>query len=355
VLLDVREADEWESGRLPGAVHLPRGRLELRIESLVPDRGAKLIVYCEAGTRSLLAAEALGRLGYSDVSSLAGGVKRWKDEGLPLDETKGLGAEERRRYARHLAIPEVGEEGQRRLLESRVLLIGAGGLGSPAALYLAAAGVGTLGVVDHDLVDDSNLQRQVLHATSRLGRPKVDSARQALLDLNPGVEVRAFQERLSSDNVERILAEGWDLVLDGCDNFPTRYLVNDACVKHRLPNVHGSVFRFDGQVTVFWPGRGPCYRCLYPQPPPPELAPNCAEAGVLGVLPGVIGLLEAVEALKILLDAGEPLTGRLLVYDALAASFTELKLRRDPDCTLCADGAEFPGYVDYEQFCSSGG
>ena len=355
VLLDVREADEWESERLPGAVHLSRGRLELRIESVVPDRETRVVLYCAAGNRSLLAADSLARLGYRDVASLAGGVQRWKNEGRPLDESRGLGADERRRYARHLAIPEVGEEGQQRLLDSRVLLIGAGGLGSPAAYYLAAAGVGRLGIVDHDLVDESNLQRQVLHATSRIGRPKVESARQALLDLNPTIEVATWQERLGSDNVERIFSEGWDVVVDGCDNFPTRYLVNDACVRFGIPNVHGSVYRFDGQATVFWPGRGPCYRCLYPQPPPPELAPNCAEAGVLGVLPGVVGLLEAVETLKILLGAGDPLVGRLLVYDALASSFTELKLRRDPSCSYCAEGTEFPGFVDYEQFCSASG
>jgi molybdopterin/thiamine biosynthesis adenylyltransferase len=353
LLVDVREIDEWEEGHVPGALHLPRGFLEMRIEGLVADRETEMVLYCAGGNRSLLAAEALGRMGYGKVASLTGGLKRWKDEGRPLQVPEALSGMDRKRYARHLAIPEVGEEGQRKLLGSRVLLIGAGGLGSPAAYYLAAAGVGRLGLVDDDVVDVSNLQRQVLHATSRLGRPKVESAKQALLDLNPGIEVAPYQERLSSANVERIFGEGWDVVVDGCDNFPTRYLVNDACVKHGIPNVHGSVYRFEGQATVFWPGRGPCYRCLYPEPPPAELAPNCAEAGVLGVLPGVIGLLEAVETLKLLLGVGDPLVGRLQVYDALAASFTELRLRRDPDCSYCGEGTEFPGYVDYEQFCSS--
>jgi len=353
LLIDVREHHEWEEGHVPGALHLPRGFLEMRIETLVADRDMAIVLYCAAGNRSLLAAESLARLGYGRVESLTGGIKRWKDEGRALQIPETFSDGDRKRYARHVAIPEVGEEGQRRLLGSRVLLIGAGGLGSPAAYYLAAAGVGRLGIVDDDLVDVSNLQRQVLHATSRIGRPKVDSARQALLDLNPGIEVVGFQERLNSGNVDRIFGEGWDVVVDGCDNFPTRYLVNDACVKHGIPNVHGSVYRFEGQTTVFWPGRGPCYRCLYPEPPPPGLAPSCAEAGVLGVLPGVIGLLEAVEVLKILLDLGDPLVGRLAVYDALAASFLELKLRRDPDCAYCAEGTEFPGYVDYELFCSS--
>lgn len=355
LLIDVREIEEWEEGHLPGALHLPRSFLEMRIEALVSDRETAVVVYCAGGTRSLFAAESLGRMGYGRVESLAGGLKRWKDEGRPLQVPEALSGMDRKRYARHLVIPEVGEEGQRRLLGSRVLMIGAGGLGSPAAYYLAAAGVGRLGLVDDDLVDASNLQRQVLHATSRIGRPKVESAKQALLDLNPGIEVVGFQERLTSANVERIFDEGWDVVVDGCDNFPTRYLVNDACVKYGIPNVHGSVYRFEGQTTVFWPGRGPCYRCLYPEPPPPELAPNCAEAGVLGVLPGVIGLLEAVETLKLLLGIGEPLVGKLLVYDALAASFMELKLRADPDCPYCSQGTEFPGFVDYERFCSSAG
>lgn len=354
LVLDVREPEEWEGGHVPGAAHVPRGLLEMRIETLEQDRSRRILVYCAGGNRSLLAAEALLDLGYRDVASVAGGFQRWKAEGREVAMPSGLGAAERRRYARHLAIPEVGEEGQAKLLASKVLLVGAGGLGSPAAYYLAAAGVGTLTIVDHDVVDESNLQRQILHDTRKLGWPKVESARESLLALNPGITVNAVRERLDSSNVERLFA-GQDVILDGCDNFATRYLVNDACVKLGLPNVHGSVYRFEGQATVFWPGRGPCYRCLYPEPPPPELAPSCAEAGVLGILPGVIGLLEAVETIKILLGAGTSLVGRLLLYDALEGGFTELRLHRDPACRWCRDGAEFPGFVDYENFCSSAG
>ena len=351
LVLDVREPDEWDGGHVPGATHVPRGLLELRAETLEPDRSRRILVYCAGGTRSLLAADSLKSLGYEDVASVTGGFKRWKDEGRPVELSQGLSKTDRARYARHLAIPEVGEAGQAKLLASKVLLVGAGGLGSPAAFYLAAAGVGTITIIDHDVVDESNLQRQILHDTRKLGWPKVESARESLLALNPGITVHGIRERLTSENVERVFA-GQDVIVDGCDNFPTRYLVNDACVKLGIPNVHGSVFRFDGQATVFWPGRGPCYRCLYPQPPPPGQAPSCAEAGVLGILPGVIGLLEAVETIKILLGAGEPLVGRLCVYDALQGSFMELKLRRDPSCAWCGEGAAFPGYVDYEEFCS---
>lgn len=355
-LIDVREADEIAQGSPPGALRLGRGFLELRIEEAVPDPARPLLVMCAGGTRSLFAAEALQRLGYREVASVAGGFSRWKAEGLPFETPRGLDAHARERYARHLTMPEVGEAGQRRLLASRVLLIGAGGLGSPAALYLAAAGVGTLGLVDHDVVDRSNLQRQILHNDERIGQPKVASARRTLEALNPAVKVDTWAERLGSANVERILA-GYELVVDGSDNFPTRYLVNDACVHLGIPCVHGSVYRFEGQVTVFWPRcparRGPCYRCLYPEPPPAEFAPSCADAGVLGVLPGVIGLLEAVEAVKILLDLGDPLVGRLLHYDALRARFDEYRLAPDPQCPLCADGRPFPGYVDYDAFCAT--
>jgi molybdopterin/thiamine biosynthesis adenylyltransferase/rhodanese-related sulfurtransferase len=352
LVIDVREPDEWQAGHVPGAAHVPRGVLEMRIEPLEPGRSRRILLYCAGGNRSLLAAEALERLGYTDVASLAGGFRRWKEEGREVVLPHAFSDADRRRYARHVVIPEVGEEGQAKLLRSKVLLVGAGGLGCPAALYLAAAGVGTITIVDDDVVDETNLQRQVLHDTRGIGRPKVESARETLLALNPGIEVVAVRERLGVDNVERLVG-GQDVVLDGCDNFPTRYLVNDACMKLGVPNVHGSVFRFEGQVTVFWRGHGPCYRCLYSEPPPPELAPNCAEAGVLGVLPGVVGLLEAVEVIKLLLGIGTPLTGRLLAYDALAASFTELKLRRDPACRWCADGAEFPGYVTYDESCAS--
>lgn len=357
VLVDVREPDEVRQGSPEGALRIVRGFLELRIEQEVPDPEKPVLLLCAGGVRSLLAADDLRRLGYRDVRSVRGGFSAWKARGLPVETPRMLDDRALERYGRHLAIPEVGERGQLRLLGSRVLLVGAGGLGSPAALYLAAAGVGTIGIVDDDVVDRSNLQRQILHRDDRVGAPKAESARDTLLSLNPDIEVRSFEERLTSRNVERIL-DGFDVVVDGADNFATRYLVNDACVRLGLPNVHGSVFRFEGQVSVFWPGRpgarGPCYRCLYPEPPPPELAPSCAEAGVLGVLPGVIGTLEAVETLKILLGVGEPLVGRLLVYDALSGSFRELRVRPNPDCPLCAEGREFPGYVDYEQFCAAG-
>ena len=355
-LIDVREQDEIVQGSPVGACRLGRGFLELRIEDAVPELDRTVLVMCGGGVRSLFAAEDLKRLGYRDVRSVAGGFSRWKNEGLSFEMPRLLDAEARERYARHLVIPEVGEAGQLKLLDSRVLLVGAGGLGSPAALYLAAAGVGTLGVVDHDLVDRSNLQRQILHTEDRIGTPKVESARTAIQALNPSVQVVDYPTRLDSRNVEQIFT-GFDVVVDGSDNFPTRYLVNDACVKLGIPNVHGSVYRFEGQVTVFWPGypqyAGPCYRCLYPEPPPPELAPSCAEAGVLGVLPGVIGLLEAVEAIKLLLGIGEPLVGRLLWYDALHAHFTELRIKRDPACRYCGDHGKFPGYIDYEFFCAT--
>ncbi|MBN8465961.1 molybdopterin-synthase adenylyltransferase MoeB [Corallococcus exiguus] len=350
-LVDVREADEYAGGRLPGAVHIPRGYLELRIEEKVA-RDEELVLYCAGGTRSALAARTLREMGYTRVSSLAGGYNRWSDAALPVEKPVVLSAEQKERYRRHLILPEVGEEGQAKLLKSKVLLLGAGGLGSPAALYLAAAGVGTLGVVDADVVDLSNLQRQVLHTLERRGQPKVQSAKAALEALNPDVKVVPFQERLTTANVERILAD-FDLVLDGGDNFPTRYLLNDACVLMGKPNIHGSVFRFEGQVTTFLPGQGPCYRCLYPAPPPPELAPSCAEAGVLGVLPGLIGMLQATEALKLLLGVGESLVGRLLTFDSLGTRFQELKLRRDPECPVCAPGAKVE-LIDYEQFCATG-
>lgn len=355
-LVDVREADEIAQGTAPGALPLGRGFLELRIEQAVPDPQRPLVVMCGSGVRSLFAAEDLARLGYGSVSSMAGGFTRWKGEGLPVARPSALDAAARERYSRHLLMPEVGEAGQARLLDSKVLLVGAGGLGSPAAYYLAAAGVGTLGLVDHDVVDRSNLQRQILHTDARVGSSKVASARLTLQALNPSVQVIGHETHLSSENVERLLA-GYDVVVDGSDNFATRYLVNDACVKLGLPDVHGAVYRFEGQLSVFWPARpqrpGPCYRCLYREPPPPELAPSCAEAGVLGVLPGVIGLLQATETIKLLLALGEPLVGRLLCFDALRGRFTELAIERDPHCRYCGDGRSFPGYIDYERFCAS--
>jgi len=349
-VVDVRESDEYAAGRIPGAIWLPRGFLEIRIEEKA-SREEPLVLYCAGGTRSALAAKTLQDMGYQNVSSLAGGFTRWSDAAYPIDKPFVLTADQKERYRRHLIIPEVGEEGQAKLLKGKVLLMGAGGLGSPAALYLAAAGVGTLGIVDMDVVDLSNLQRQVIHTLDRAGMPKTESAKQAINALNPDVKVIPFQERLTSQNVREILS-GFDLVVDGGDNFPTRYLLNDACVVLGKPNIHGSIFRFEGQVTTFVPGKGPCYRCLYPAPPPAEFAPSCAEAGVLGVLPGIIGLLQANEAIKLLLGIGEPLIGRLLTFDALGTRVSELKLRRDPQCPVCADGAKVE-FIDYEQFCAT--
>ena len=350
-VVDVRERDEWDEGHLPRAVHVPRGNLESRIEGVVPDKSQRVLIYCAAGNRSAFAAKTLEELGYENVASLAGGFTDWKRNGLPYEIPQALDATKRRRYSRHLLIPEVGEEGQLKLLESRVLLIGAGGLGSPAALYLAAAGVGRLGIVDDDVVDESNLQRQVLHSTSRLGELKARSAKRTIQELNPDVEVVTIEERLTSDNVDDILVRGWDVIVDGADNFPTRYLINDASVWHGIPVVHGSIFRFEGQVTVFKPHEGPCYRCLFPQPPPPELAPSCAEGGVLGVLPGVSGTLQATEAVKLVLGIGDPLVGRLLLFDALAAEFNEVQIRKDPSCPVCGEHPTITEYVDYVEFC----
>ncbi len=352
LVVDVREQDEWDEGHVPGAVHIPRGHLESRIERAAPDPTRPIIVYCSAGNRSAFAAKTLGELGYQDVVSLSGGFTDWKRNGFPVQLQAGLDAQRRARYSRHLLIPEVGEEGQLKLLDSKILLIGAGGLGSPASLYLAAAGVGRIGIVDADVVDESNLQRQIVHSTERLGEPKVDSAKRTIEALNPDVQVVAYKERLTSENIERILADGWDVIVDGADNFPTRYLVNDASIWHGIPVVHGSIYRFEGQVTVFQPGAGPCYRCLFPAPPPPELAPSCAEGGVLGVLPGVIGSLQANEALKLALGIGEPLVGRLLLFDALASEFSEMKLRRDPDCPVCGEHPTITDYIDYVGFCA---
>ncbi len=349
-LIDVRESEEYAAGRLPNAISVPRGFLELKIEEKA-QRDDPLILYCAGGVRSALAARSLAELGYTNVQSLAGGYNRWHDAAYPTETPFVLTGEQKERYRRHLSIPEVGEEGQAKLLKARVLLMGAGGLGSPAALYLAAAGVGTLGIVDMDVVDLSNLQRQVIHTQERRGMAKTASAAAAIAALNPDVKVVPFQERLTSDNIDRIF-DGFDLILDGGDNFPTRYLINDACVKHRKPNIHGSIYRFEGQVTTFIPYEGPCYRCLYPQPPPPDMAPSCAEAGVLGVLPGIVGLFQATEALKLILKLGEPLNGRLLTMDALSTTFRTLKLRRDPNCPVCRDGAKIE-YIDYEQFCAA--
>lgn len=336
-LVDVREQAEFDEGYVPGATFIPRGFLELRVEDKVK-RDEDVIVYCAGGVRSLLAAKTLRNMGYDRVRSLAGGFTKWKDSGNPWQKPVSLTPEQRSRYSRHLLIPEVGEEGQLKLLQSKVLLIGAGALGSPSGLYLAAAGVGTIGIIDNDVVDESNLQRQILHNTERVGMFKVESAAKTIKALNPGVNVVEHKVRLERDNALEIFSQ-YDLIIDGCDNFSTRYLVNDACVVLGKPNVHGSIFRFDGQVTTFVPGEGPCYRCLFPEPPPAEFAPSCQEAGVLGVVPGIIGSMQSIEALKLLLGAGKPLMGRLIAYDALNQSFRELKYRRDPDCASCGPNA----------------
>jgi molybdopterin/thiamine biosynthesis adenylyltransferase/rhodanese-related sulfurtransferase len=337
-IVDVREDSEWEQGHLPGARHVSKSYIEQQIEGIAPDRDAPIVLYCAGGIRSLFAGQTLADMGYTNVASMAGGFQAWKGAGLDFDTPVVLGAEQKQRYSRHLLIPEVGSEGQARLLGSKALLIGAGGLGSPAALYLAAAGVGTIGLVDFDVVDLSNLQRQVIHTTDRIGERKVESARIAIRALNPDVTVVAHEEMLVATNVERIIA-GYDVILDGTDTFETRYILNDAAVAAGIPVVHASVFRFEGQLTTFVPYEGPCYRCLYPTPPPPELAPGCSVAGVLGVVPGILGLLQTNEALKVLLGIGNTLAGRLLLFDALETEFTELQLRRDPGCPVCSDAA----------------
>jgi molybdopterin/thiamine biosynthesis adenylyltransferase/rhodanese-related sulfurtransferase len=352
LFLDVRESGEWQEGHIPGAVHIPRGNLESRVEAMVPDKSREIVVYCAVGARSAFAVKSLAELGYENLTSLAGGFADWKRNGYDFAMPRVLSPAQRARYSRHILIPEVGEEGQQKLLDARVLLIGAGGLGSPSSLYLAAAGVGTLGIVDADVVDDSNLQRQIVHSTKTLGEPKVLSAKRTIEALNPDVTVIPYEERLTSENVERILADGWDVIVDGADNFPTRYLVNDASVWHDIPVVHGSIYRFEGQVTVFHPHAGPCYRCLYPAPPPPELAPSCAEGGVLGVLPGIVGSLQASEALKLILGAGDTLTGRLLLFDALHTTFDEVTVKKDPSCPVCGDDPAITEYIDYVEFCA---
>jgi sulfur-carrier protein adenylyltransferase/sulfurtransferase len=361
VLVDVRESEEWDRGHIPGAVHVPRGYLESRIDAAVHDRDARVILYCATGQRSALAAHTLtDLLGFSNVASMTGGITLWKDRGYKVDVPKVLTSEQKERYGRHLLLPEVGSEGQAKLLDAKVLLLGAGGLGSPTALYLAAAGVGTLGIVDDDEVDLSNLQRQVIHTTRAVGTPKVDSAEAAIAALNPDVEVVKYPVRLDSSNIMEII-DGYDVIVDGVDNFPTRYLLNDATVRLDIPVVSASILGFDGQLSVFKPHDGPCYRCLYPVPPPAELAPSCGANGVLGVLPGTMGLLQATEVVKLVTGIGEPLVGRLLLYEALGATFTELKVRRDPQCPICSrepseiTDEELGVFPDYEAFCAAAG
>jgi sulfur-carrier protein adenylyltransferase/sulfurtransferase len=355
VLVDVRGAHERALGMARDARGVERERLEADPRTHLPDPEAEVLLICQSGRRSQLAAQALAGCGYRRVASVAGGTEAWAAAGLPMLRPD-LDQDFAERYSRHLRLPEVGLEGQRRLEAARVLLLGAGGLGSPAAFYLAAAGVGSLRLVDDDLVERSNLQRQVLHTEARIGSPKVESAAATLSALNPRTQIEAVRERADSANVERLL-DGVDVVIDGADNFPARYLLNDACVKLGKPLVYGAVHRFEGQASVFDAGRNrgqaPCYRCLFPEPPPPEAAPNCAEAGVLGVLPGVVGLLQATEAIKIVLGLGEPLVGRLLQFDALSMRFRETRLRADPDCPVCAPGRPFPGYIDYAAFCAA--
>jgi molybdopterin/thiamine biosynthesis adenylyltransferase/rhodanese-related sulfurtransferase len=359
-LIDVRESEEVARGLIPGATHVPRGYLESRIDGAVPDRSKHVVLYCASGNRSALAANTLAELGYENVESMTGGYTLWKDRGYEVDVPRVLTPEQRERYSRHMLVPEIGAEGQQKLLDAKVLLLGAGGLGSPTALYLAAAGVGTIGIVDDDVVDLSNLQRQVIHTTDRIGVPKVDSAEQAMKELNPDVDVVKYKTRLEASNVMDII-EGYDVIVDGADNFPTRYLLNDASVRLKIPVVSASILGFDGQLSVFAPYEGPCYRCLYPVPPPAELAPSCGANGVLGVLPGTMGLLQATEVIKLVTGAGEPLVGRLLLYEALGATFTELKVHRDPECDICSRPPEEIGedeigvFPDYEAFCAAAG
>jgi molybdopterin/thiamine biosynthesis adenylyltransferase len=360
-IVDVRESEEFARGHLPGAKHVPRGYLESRIDGVTPDRSQRIILYCASGQRSALAANTLiNELGFENVQSMTGGYTLWKDRGYDVVVPRTLTAEQRERYSRHLLIPEVGEEGQQKLLDAKVLCLGAGGLGSPVALYLAAAGVGTLGIVDNDDVDLSNLQRQIIHSTDRIGVPKVDSAEQSINAINPDVKVVKYPTRLDASNIMEII-EGWDVIVDGVDNFPTRYLLNDASVRLGIPVVSAAILGFEGQLSVFAPHEGPCYRCLFRVPPPAELAPSCGANGVLGVLPGTMGLLQATEVIKLITGAGEPLVGRLLMYDALAATTTELKVRRDPECPICSrDPSEISDdemgvFPDYEAFCAAAG
>ena len=351
LLLDVREKEEYREGHLEGSVSIPRGFLEMRVESAIPEKSKPIIAYCAGGVRSLLAAKDMKEMGYQEIISMSGGYSAWKAAGYQTVQDRQFTPEQMTRYSRHFMLPEVGEEGQAKLLDAKVLMVGAGGLGSPSAFYLAAAGVGTMGIIDPDVVDLSNLQRQILHTNDRIGQPKTDSAKQTLQALNPDVRVITYQEKLTSENVLEIIKD-YDIIVDGCDNFPTRYLVNDACVMANKPNVHGSVFQFDGQASVFYPGKGPCYRCLYPEPPPPGMAPSCAEAGVLGVLPGLIGTIQALETIKLILEKGDPLVGKLLCFNTLSMEITTLNLKKDPNCPVCGEKPSIHKLIDYEEFCN---
>lgn len=351
LLLDVREKDEYREGHLEGALSLPRGFLEIKIESAVPDKSTPILAYCAGGVRSLLAANALKEMGYQNVISMSGGYTAWKTAGYKWVQDHQFSPEQVTRYSRHFLLPEVGEEGQAKLLQAKVLMVGAGGLGSPSAYYLAAAGVGMLGIIDNDVVDLSNLQRQILHTNDRIGMPKTESAKLTIQALNPDVRVIPYQQKLTSQNIMEIIKD-YDIIVDGCDNFPTRYLVNDACVLTKKPNVHGSIFQFEGQASVFYPEKGPCYRCLYPEPPPADMAPSCQEAGVLGVLPGLIGVIQALETIKLILGKGDTLVGRLLCFNTLTMEINTLKLMADPACPMCGEKPTIHNLVDYEEFCS---
>ncbi len=354
LVIDVREKEETDGGIIPGAQTVVRGFLELKIDALEPNKNREIILYCAGGNRSALSAKALQDIGYTNVTSMKGGYSAWQHAGLPIEQKKSLSAEKLARYARHLSMPEVGEAGQLKLLDAKVLLIGAGGLGSPAGLYLAAAGIGTIGIIDNDVVDSSNLQRQILHDESWKGLPKVESARHRMLGLNPDIKIIPHKERLDRTNAMQILGQ-YDIIVNGCDNFSTRYLLNDACYFLKKPLVDGSIFRFEGQLTVFDPAHGgPCYRCLYPLPPPPEMAPSCQEAGVFGVLPGIIGSLQAVEVIKVILGIGEPMIGKLMLYDSLKQKFREMKIRKDSSCPICGDNPTIKELIDYEWFCTMG-
>ncbi len=350
ILLDVREKDEYREGHLVDAVSLPRGFLEIKVESTIPDKSTPILAYCAGGVRSLLAGKVLKEMGYQDVTSMSGGYTAWKTAGYQWVQDHQFTPEQVTRYSRHFLLPEVGEEGQAKLLEAKVLMVGAGGLGCPSAYYLAAAGVGTMGIIDNDVVDLSNLQRQILHTNDRVGMPKTESAKQTIQALNPDVNVVPYQDKLTSKNIMEIIKD-YDIVVDGCDNFPTRYLVNDACVMAKKPNVHGSIFQFEGQASVFYPGKGPCYRCLYPEPPPPGMAPSCEEAGVLGVLPGLIGVIQALETIKLILEKGNTLVGQLLCFNTLTMEITKLNLKADPSCPLCGEKPTIKELIDYEEFC----
>src|SRR5574341_683878 len=350
-LLDVREKDEYREGHLDGAISLPRGFLEIKVESTVPDKSTPILAYCAGGVRSLLAGKILKEMGYHNVTSMSGGYTAWKSAGYKWVQDHQFTPEQTIRYSRHFLLPEVGEEGQAKLLNAKVFMVVAGGLGSPSAYYLAAAGVGTLGVIDNDVVDLSNLQRQILHSNDRVGTPKTESAKLTIQALNPDVRVIPYQQKLTSQNIMEIIKD-YDIIVDGCDNFPTRYLVNDACVLAKKPNVHGSIFQFEGQATVFHPGKGPCYRCLYPEPPPADMAPSCQEAGVLGVLPGLIGVIQAIETIKLILGKGDPLVGKLVCFNTLGMEINTLKLKADPACPMCGEKPTIKELIDYEEFCS---